>query len=327
MIEEYRRNLSIIIPHYNTPDLLEKLINSIPHIKDIQILVIDDNSNVQLNKLHALQIQYGSCVEFYKNDTPVKGAGTCRNIGLQHADGKWILFADADDFFLEGMYETVRSFFKSDYDQVFFTPTSIYLDTGALANRHLIFEKRINDYANNPTRENLLNLKIATTSPWSCLIKHDLLREHDIWFDEVLYSNDIMFMAKVGHYGKYVAVSKSIIYCITRNKGSLTTYIDWDAFQIRMFEYIRVCQFIKEHYSKKDMKTMRYTCLGMLYKAMREHHGISKYIYIIRIFHKSGIPMFSWNQLGLERMKQLIREIRTKRLDAKYYMLKNNSDK
>ena len=56
MENQYKRNLSIIIPHYNTPDLLEKLIKSIPHINDIQIIVIDDNSISGVEKLSELQI-------------------------------------------------------------------------------------------------------------------------------------------------------------------------------------------------------------------------------------------------------------------------------
>ena len=36
--------LSIIIPHFNSPRLLENLLKSMPAREDIQIIVIDDNS-------------------------------------------------------------------------------------------------------------------------------------------------------------------------------------------------------------------------------------------------------------------------------------------
>ena len=36
---------SFIIPHHNTPELLQRLINSIPQRKDIEIIVVDDNSD------------------------------------------------------------------------------------------------------------------------------------------------------------------------------------------------------------------------------------------------------------------------------------------
>lgn len=132
MSPNFPKNLSIIIPHYNTPHLLHKLIDSIPQSPDIQIIVVDDNSDCHLDILADLQGKYCAQVEFYVNGTGRKGAGACRNVGLLHADGKWILFADADDFFLPGMYENICPYFDTNYDEVFFTPTSIYLDTEKL---------------------------------------------------------------------------------------------------------------------------------------------------------------------------------------------------
>ena len=38
-------NYSIIIPHKNTPDLLKRCINSIPVRKDLEIIIVDDNSS------------------------------------------------------------------------------------------------------------------------------------------------------------------------------------------------------------------------------------------------------------------------------------------
>ena len=36
---------SFVIPHHNTPDLLQRLIDSIPQREDIEIIVVDDNSD------------------------------------------------------------------------------------------------------------------------------------------------------------------------------------------------------------------------------------------------------------------------------------------
>lgn len=318
MIQTYKRNLSIIIPHYNTPDLLQKLIDSIPHIDDIQIIVVDDRSDTNVEKLHDLQLKYKNLVEFYRNDTLPKGAGTCRNIGLQHADGKWILFSDADDFFLNGMYEIVSAYFDSEYDEIFFIPTSIYFDTEKLSNGHVLYERSVNDYLSNPTHENLLKLKMSLTTPCSKLIKHELLTKHDIWFDEVLYFNDMMFSVKVGHYSNKIAISENKIYCIVRTRGSLSMQVGWNAYEIRMQEYLKVCDFLKEHYSLKDIKNMHYTCLGMLYRAIKNHYGIKKYILIIQTFYKHDIPFFTWKQINLSSFRQIRKEMKAKRIDSKY---------
>jgi len=92
---------TIIIPHYNSADSLEKLLLSIPRIPDFQVIVIDDSSTVDEDKLVQVIADDGRC-EFYRNTTGVQSAGACRNIGLTHALGKWLLFADADNFFVDG---------------------------------------------------------------------------------------------------------------------------------------------------------------------------------------------------------------------------------
>lgn len=41
-----RKKYSVIIPHKNTPELLRRCLSSIPKRGDIQIIVIDDNSDL-----------------------------------------------------------------------------------------------------------------------------------------------------------------------------------------------------------------------------------------------------------------------------------------
>ena len=38
-------NFTIIIPHFNTPTLLLRLINSIPEHDDLELIIVDDNSD------------------------------------------------------------------------------------------------------------------------------------------------------------------------------------------------------------------------------------------------------------------------------------------
>ena len=165
-------NLSIIIPHFNGSGFLEKLLQSIENNKDIQIIVIDDMSELfHLKAIKLLQNKYN--FELYQNNR-IKSAGTCRNIGLEKAKGEWILFADSDDYFVDRFYEKVRKYFKSKNDVIFFTPTSQYLDTDKIADRHLSFEKKILDYLRDKNKLNELLLRYTYVVPWSRMIKKNL---------------------------------------------------------------------------------------------------------------------------------------------------------
>ena len=118
---------SIIIPHYNIPDLLMRCLKSIPVSEDIQVIVVDDNSpdsNTYLKRFPELSRPN---LEFIRT-TEGKGAGYARNVGLDHAIGKWLLFADADDFYVENMYDVIKPYSYSEADIVFFRPRSVYSD-------------------------------------------------------------------------------------------------------------------------------------------------------------------------------------------------------
>ena len=86
MENEYQ--LTIIIPHHNIPDLLRKLLASIPKRNSIQIIVVDDHYTEYVDQLNAvIQSADDRNLEFYHNDAARNSPGTCRNIGLDHARG------------------------------------------------------------------------------------------------------------------------------------------------------------------------------------------------------------------------------------------------
>ena len=58
-------NYTIIIPHKNTPDLLQKCLGSIPERDDAEVIVIDDDSDkdiVDISRLNLYAKTIGSCI-------------------------------------------------------------------------------------------------------------------------------------------------------------------------------------------------------------------------------------------------------------------------
>src|SRR5699024_3422365 len=176
-------------------------------------------------------------ITFLVNDTEKKGAGVCRNIGLSHASGKWILFADDDDYFTEELSVSIDNYFNSDYDLVYFTTTSIQEDTKNPSIRHEPYENLINSYLLNK-QDSELFLRYQYYVPWSKLIRKKLIDEHSVKFDEIIASNDVMFSTKIVYYARRIAVTKKVIYCATRSKGSLTTTKSKEVFQARFKAFV-----------------------------------------------------------------------------------------
>src|SRR5699024_234948 len=247
--------LSIIIPHYNSTFLLAKLLRSIPYNSAVQVIIIDDNSDeFYQSELYNLQLKNN--VEIYTNESNTKGAGASRNIGLEKAVGKWLLFADSDDYFLEGFYSIIKQYFNSTSDVIYFVPTSVNLEDGSTAKRHLPYKNRICEHMKNPSNRTRLNLLFRFSVPWSKLIKRSLVMENKIKFDEVIASNDIMFSAKVGYNLRAFEVSKQEIYCVTRSEGSLTRTMSKPIFESRLMVFINYNNYLRERISKNEYKSL-----------------------------------------------------------------------
>ena len=97
-------NYTFIIPTRNIPLLLNRCLNSIPLRNDIQIIVVDDNSDPKIVNQDNFPFKNRKNVEVIFNKYS-KGAGYARNLGLQLAKGKWLLFPDADDFYVDGFID------------------------------------------------------------------------------------------------------------------------------------------------------------------------------------------------------------------------------
>ena len=213
---------SIIIPHYNIPDLLIRCLKSIPVTEDIQVIVVDDHSpdaDTYLERYPELSRPYLEFIRAPKNG----GAGYVRNIGLDHAKGKWLLFADADDFYVDNMYDIITMYVESDADVIFFKKRTVKSDD---PNCPTI---RVNSNTIDSIMDHYLKtgdeLPVRTRYwvPWGKMIKKSLIEKHRIRFEEIKYCEDVLFSIYVGCYAKKIEAIDMVLYVVTSREGSLTS--------------------------------------------------------------------------------------------------------
>ena len=306
--------VTIIIPHYNASDLLENLLSTIPKDKNIEVIVIDDKSEDKHIKYIQNIQKSDNCLSFklLKNKTLQKGAGTCRNIGLEHATGTWILFADADDYFINGFYVSINHYFNSNSDVVFFMPTSIYIDTKEIADRHLDIVNFLERYRHEASSVNELNLRYRLLPPWSKLIKKDFIDNNKIKFDEILASNDIIFSTKVGLYLKNFDISDNIIYVVTRGYGSLTMNTSERVFDARFQVFIKRYNFLKNKLTKEEFTLLDLSTHTRPFILKSMKYGIIKLFTTLRVIQKNDVRFFHYALLNPKYIWKNIYQYREK---------------
>ena len=112
-------DLSIIIPAYNTATYLERCINSILEQNSgysVQCIVINDGST---DNSESVLARYVANRDFVIINQENKGVSIARNIGIDVASGRYIMFIDSDDrLATDAIKKLLDMAFKYDADVV-----------------------------------------------------------------------------------------------------------------------------------------------------------------------------------------------------------------
>lgn len=239
---------SIIIPHHNIPQLLQRCLDSIPDTPEVQVIVVDDNSStekVDFGHFPGLERKNTTCIF----DKEGGGAGHARNIGLRHADGKWLVFADADDFFTTDAFVILNRHKDASQDIILFKANSVNSDDYSPSNRHLMLNEAIDAAlcGSISVKEAILSKPV----PWCKMFRRDYIQTYNIQFDETMASNDQMFVAKATCWAKdeTVAVASEVLYTVTTRANSLMD--KWgkepDNYLCRLEVQIRYNKFVNDY--------------------------------------------------------------------------------
>lgn len=234
------KNFTIIIPHNNLPLLLERLLLSIPERDDLEIIVVDDHSDPEKVDFNRFPVKRKN-FRLLSNEGE-RGAGHARNYALPYAEGKWIIFADSDDFFNMGFDWFLNDYVNCDADIVYFNANSVDTETYEPSNRANHLNEFIEEYEKNHKRGEMI-MRYWFTEPWCKMIRRDLIEKHNVSFDNTCIHEDVKFSCLIGLYARSVVVDNRQLYCVTSRKDSLSrtqtlkTYLD----ELKVFAWWKKC--------------------------------------------------------------------------------------
>jgi len=100
---------SVIIPSYNRAYTIRKALDSLlcQTLRNFEIIVVDDGSTDETGRI--IGSEYPSV---RLHSITHSGVSVARNVGILHANGKWIAFLDSDDYWLPEKLEAQMSYLE-----------------------------------------------------------------------------------------------------------------------------------------------------------------------------------------------------------------------
>lgn len=244
-------NYSFIIPNKNTHlSLLKRCVHSIPPLDDVQIIVVDDNSNLgkdYIENIATLNVELLQLPE-------TKGPGNARNQGLKRAEGGWIFFIDSDDYYdTNNLLKLLIELRDSPYDIVWFARRLVYAD------------KAHEDYYGISVGESIINCKEErwrlgrSMAIWNKAIKSNFITENSIQFGDMMIGEDVMPSVRLLCDSKNPGFFPHVVYNYDISRASLSKTIDLSLNKICIESYI--CGYtywvkhgnLKPEYTNNDM--------------------------------------------------------------------------
>lgn len=183
--------ISIITPYYNVREYIIELAKVLtPQLNDkVEWIIVDDGCNEKVLD------NFKAKVIHLENNSG--GASIPRNIGLDNAKGKYIVFIDSDDLVSDDYIQTILNKIKEEWDYC-------YISWKGKTNRIII--------ENEPPKWNCC--------VWNCIYKRDLIG-NERFKPELKMAEDYDFNNRI-RKGKRANITKIIYYYNEDTPNSLT---------------------------------------------------------------------------------------------------------
>ena len=255
--------VSIIVPVYNVENYIERCLNSLVNqtFKDIEIITINDGSTDK--SLELLNKYAKEDIRISVIDLGDEGVSYCRNLGIEKANGKYIMFVDSDDWIDSSMVEVmykkaeenkldlvmcsyIREFKDHSKEKIFNLPEEIIYKEDKVKNE--LLRKLV-----GPVKEELSNPEMldALGTVWGKLYRTDILKENKIKFvdlKEIGSAEDTLFNIFTFNYLKKVMFLNKPMYHYWRdNPKSVTSQYNSKLKEQRKVFFKYISDFIKEN--------------------------------------------------------------------------------
>ena len=216
--------VSIIIPVYNCEKYIARCLESKikQTLKEIEIKCINDASGDD---------SFDILNNYQKKDSRIKiihmpvnkGAGLCRNKGLELASGEYIHFVDADDYMMLDACEKLYNHMKEKNGDICFHKIKIISENknNESSVSQGILEKYDGSYIGTGLLDEFVKNNEFFLYPWSVIFKRKLINENKLTFSSLLIGEGGEFVLKALVRAKSASVLDEVLYYYNVHEDSI----------------------------------------------------------------------------------------------------------
>jgi glycosyltransferase involved in cell wall biosynthesis len=210
---------SIIVTTHNSENYIARTIKCLERqtYRNYEIIFVDDASTDKTIRI--LKSKKFNSAQFIVNKKNFGGPAKGRNLGIDTARGKWIVFLDADDFWKKNILEIVNYTIRNGSHHHVFSTREISIDFKNKKRKKLNFyDYKSNYYYNMLIYGNQL-------SPSSTFVSLEYIKKNNLYFNQsenLISVEDYEFWLELSRLNtKFFYISKNLCYYIV-NKDSLS---------------------------------------------------------------------------------------------------------
>lgn len=210
--------ISIIVPVYNAENTIKKTVRSLqeqdyPHI---EIILVNDGSSDNSEAICEKIKETDNRIVLYTKKNG--GPSAARQYGLNHANGQYVTFCDADDVMEKTMISTLLCLMNQNKSQL----SICAFNTGE--NNSTLFDDNEEVWNQIEAIKHCLMDNAVGGFLWNKIFDLEIIKQHDIHFDEaVYYCEDMEFVIEYMLYCTKVSYIRKGLYNYIYQEGSLSS--------------------------------------------------------------------------------------------------------
>lgn len=279
--------VSIIIPVYNAENNIERAIESLlsQEYTNIEIIIIDDNSTDNTFFICKKYLyQNKNKIKLLKNDFNM-GVSFSRNIGIDNATGKYLMFLDSDDKYKENCISTMVENIEKNFEWIICSYERISKSNIKVMQTNTI------EIKNKDNIEDTIELMFTNNlfcQIWNKIYLTNIVKKNNIRFDEkISLGEDFKFNIEYLKFVNNLKILKNVLYIYTNSVSGLNLKYNSNRLKIKLDNVTSLIKFYeREKYDTTFLYKLyvRTTFSGL--KEVKKYKDIKQYLKIINKFNE-----------------------------------------